>query len=376
MLSTSSGLSKSLIFFTDLPNNCFSELICSLAEYFSLINPSILWAYSNENLEILLDLDKKSNFLFSHISFSNKLSSSEVSRMISKVIKPQGIQHFIFLPDPNFCEILLNGFSSSHLENQGNIAIFFTTCLYQVSLNGSIILSYEGFEHIRNAEEYKIMQITKFLKHFLINGKSIEQISKELMSTFDNECKFSIINYQNNTREIIGSVVNGNVQISEKIEFLVGVGVKDIRNYTSPSIVISANTGSFNPSGAERTYSNEGYQQGTYFAVKKINKDHKLFTNYIFQLYDKVDCGVSIFDSNYSKNCLFYHRPNMGVVYIPTAFSFTLSALKLFESNNMNLPFIGGIGSSGYLSNKTEFPYFVRTVSPSAELAVAWANLI
>ena len=66
----------------------------------------------------------------------------------------------------------------------------------------------------------------------------------------------------------------------------------------------------------------------------------------------------------------------MGVVYIPTAFSFTLSALKLFESNNMNLPFIGGIGSSGYLSNKTEFPYFVRTVSPSAELAVAWANLI
>ena len=182
------------------------------------------------------------------------------------------------------------------------------------------------------------------------------------------------MNIQQGQKKLIGTVINGKISIDPPVEFL--GGVKDLKYFKSPAITISANTGSYNPLGQDRAYSNEGYQQGTYFAVEKINRDLILFPHHKFELYDNVNCGVSIFDFEFAKNCFFEIRSEMGVAHIPTAFPFTLSTLKLLDYYNLSIPFVGGIGSSGLLSNKSEYPYFVRTVSPSTDWAVAWANLI
>ena len=373
-LSLSSGKSQNFTFYSDHSKECYARSISSIVNYFSLANPTILWTFTEENLKIIESLIQDSNFEFSQLSFLDNLSSSEVSSILNKISKPKGIKNFIFLQDSNLCKVLVEAFISSYLVKKGNVAVFLSNCIYQVDMNGSLILSYEGFENVSNSEEFKMLNLLKFLNPFSIPGLSNNQLLNQLNKIYDNDCRFSLVNIQQGQRKFIGTVIKGKVSIEAPIEFL--GGAKDLKSFTSSAITISANTGSFNPLSQDRAYSNEGYQQGTYFAVDKINRDLKLFPYHKFELYDSVNCGVSIFDFEYAKKCFFDIRPEMGVAHIPTAFPFTLSALKLLDYYNLSIPFVGGIGSSGLLSNKSEYPYFVRTVSPSTDWAVAWANLI
>ena len=373
-LSVSRGLNQNFTFFTEFTEECLGKTISSIVEYFSMIRPSMLWTYTEDNLNILERMKTDSNFEFSHLSFMKNLTVSSISTTLSKVLKPQGTQHFIFFPDLYHCKDLIQAFHSSNLEQKGNIAVLFTNCLFQSPANGSLILSDDQFTQVQNSEDFKTLQLKKFLQVFSTKNLKKSEIPSELKKIYNNLCKFSIINIQEGKRKIVGSVENGKIQVNQTIEYL--GGVYDLDNFTSPSIVVSANTGSFNPNGLPRAYSNAGYHQGTYFAVDKINRDKEYFPYHTLKLYDKVDCGVSVFDFNYSKECFFKHRPEMGVSYVPTFFPVTLSALKQLGSFGMDIPFIGGIGSSGLLSNKSEYPYFIRTVSPSTDFAVAWANLI
>ena len=373
-LTVARGLNKNITFFTDLSEECYSKTVSSIAEYFSMIRPSMIWTYTEDNLNIIERMKTDINFEFSHLSFIKNLPVSSISTTLSKTLKPQGTQHFIFLPDLYHCQDLIKAFHSSYLEQKGNIAVLFTSCLFQSPANGSLVLSEDLFNQVQNSEDFKILQLKKFLQVFSTEKLKKSEILEELKKVYSNLCKFSIINIQAGKRKIVGIVENGKIQVNSTIEYL--GGVNDLENFTSPSIVVSANTGSFNPNGLPRAYSNVGYHQGTYFAVDKINKDKEYFPYHTLKLYDKVDCGVSVFDFNYSKECFLRHRPEMGVSYVPTFFPVTLSALKQLTSFGQDIPFIGGIGSSGLLSNKSEYPYFVRTVSPSTDFAVAWANLI
>ena len=372
-LFLSYGISKNFTFYSDFSDECYVNTIVSLTEKFSLSKPGIIWAYSPEILNIV---EKVHNGMseFLHISFLDFYSSSEISVSLIKLLKKEGAKNFFILPHRDYCEILIQGFKKAYLDSKGNVAILFTTCIYQNPPVGSLILTYESFESILDLVSYKKQSIEKFLKVFSENYLSPNEASRRLKLLYKNDCTFSILNIQEEERKMVGKIENSLLQLNDSIKFF--GGIQDLTNYTKPTITISANTGWFNPNGAGPAYANVGNQEGTYFAVEKINRDKSYFPNFKLELYDKVDCGVSVFDYNYSKNCFIKHRPNMGIAYIPTFYTFTLPLLKQLYSLNNSIQFIGGIGSSGLLSSKKEYPYFLRTVSPSSDFASAWANLI
>jgi hypothetical protein len=373
-LFLSSGSIRTFAFYSDLPTECMASSIFTTSTFFSLSRPALVSTFSKINQNIYEESKLNLNSELLHISFFKNSTSSEISLTLSKILKKEGIMNFFFLPDESSCRSLSQGFEDSRLNIKGNIGIFFTNCIYQVNQEGYLILTYDGFEHVETEVEYKSKKILKFINVLKKPGMSRFEISVELLKVFQNSCKFSIVNIQNNTKKKVGIIKDGALELNSTITYI--GGIYDLTNYSVPTIVVSANTGSFNPDGAPRAYTNVGHQEGSAFAVEKINRDHSYFPNHKLVLYGQVDCGVSIFNYNYSKACFIHHRPEMGVAYIPTFFGMTMSVLKQLYSLNISLPFIGGIGSTGLLSNKSEFPFFVRTVSPSSDFAYAWANLI
>jgi hypothetical protein len=189
-----------------------------------------------------------------------------------------------------------------------------------------------------------------------------------------NPCSFDIVNIQNYKKVIVGQADNNGFNIMDKTIYL--GGNNESTNYLKPHIVISANTGFLNPPGFSNVYQNAKYHEGTYFAVEKVNRDRFYFPKYDLILYDKVDCGVSVFDSNYSKSCFLKHAPHMGYAYIPTINSMTAAVLRQLTALKIHIPFVGGVGSANTLSNKTAFPTFTRITSSSDYFATAWSKLI
>ena len=369
-----SGSPSLYTFYTNLAFKCVSEAIISVFEYFSLSRPSIVWPYSSENLNIIQSIRQTSPSSFIQLSLLPSQTSQQVSTTLNKILKQQAIQNYIFLPHETFCSILSEAFQTSFLVQKGNFALFFSSCIYQVSLSGSLILTESGSELIETQKDYKTWQIKKIFRIFSKTGLSNEEIVMRLEEELNGKCKFNIVNLKNSTREVVGEVDEGQVKVFESIVYL--GGVMDRTSFNASRVVVSANTGSFNPNGQPPVYSNVDYHQGSYFAVEKINRDHKILPRHSAYLYDKVDCGITIFDYNYSRDCFRKHRPEMGVAYVPTLFSMNLPLQKQLYSLNLTIPFISGMGSSGLLSNSSEFPYFVRTVSPSSQFSIAWANLI
>ena len=367
-----SGEPADFTFYSDFTSKCLSDTIISLINYFSLSQSSIIWTYSNSNLEVI-EKTHNENSKITQISFLSE-STADISGALIKILKQEGIQNFFILPDQISCENLLKGFKASYLNKEGYVAIMFTTCIHEDLDDGSLILAYESLESANSSYIYKELLIGKFFQSFIERDLSSYDISLRLKRIYNSKCKFSIVNVQGGLKKTVGKVDNGDVQIDSSIVYF--GGIQDLSNFTQAKIFISANTGSFNPNGASPAYTNIEYQQGTYFAVEKINRDHSYFTNFQFELYDKVDCGVSVFDYNYSKDCFTKHRPHMGISYIPPQFPSAMPFMKQLYQLKLNIQFIGGIGSSGLLSSKTEYPYFVRTVSPSSDFSSAWANLI
>ena len=291
-----------------------------------------------------------------------------MTKLFGKTFKAKGIQNYLFLGDKNLCSAYEQAFQSSYLEKEGVVAVFLNECIYQTKHNGSFILT--NYNTI-NSKSFSDYISSSFFQYFsVLKAKSLSNY--QIFSSFKNlakVCSYSIINIQQSEKVVVGNIVNGKVNITQSMVFYGGKYKRS--QFERPQITISANTGVQNPSGYENVYQNAQYQQGTYFGVSKINRDHSVLPFHELVLNDKVNCGVSVFVSSYSKSCFLRNIENMGIAYIPTTYPITPLVLTQLYTLNISIPFIGGTGSSGSLSNSTVYPNFVRMVSPSNVVALA-----
>ena len=296
------------------------------------------------------------------------MPASETTLLFGKVFKAKGIQNYLFLGDKNLCSQYEKSFQSSFLENEGVIAVFLNECVYQTTSNGSLILT--NYKTI-NSNSYKDYISSSLYQYFAVfKAKSLS--NPQIFSFFKNlprVCNYSLINIQQSKKVLIGSIINGKINITQPILYYGGKNERSL--FERPVITISANTGVENPPGFANAYQNAKFQQGTYFAVDKINRDHSVLPYHKLVLYDKVNCGVNVFVESYSKSCFLKNIKNMGIAYIPTTYPITPSVLKQLYTLNITIPFIAGTGSSTSLSNLTVFPNFVRMISPVNVFALA-----
>ena len=159
-----SGEPADFTFYSDFTSKCLSDTIISLINYFSLSQSSIIWTYSNSNLEVI-EKTHHENSKITQISFLSE-STADISGALIKILKQEGIQNFFILPDQISCENLLKGFKASYLNKEGYVAIMFTTCIHEDLDDGSLILAYESLESANSSDIYKELLIGKFFQSF------------------------------------------------------------------------------------------------------------------------------------------------------------------------------------------------------------------
>lgn len=367
------GENSDFVFYQDSSYKCIISTISNALNYLNITELGVIWSFSDKNKNIV-DLLKEA---WDHKVISASVGSfegeSEISKILGKVLKSEGIQDYIFLGDKKVCRTFKKAFESSYLAKTGNTAIFLDECIYQVDTTGSFILSKPQVSFSNNLTEYHFNFIVPYFSIFQEPELSPFQIARKFKSVI-NPCIFDIVNIQNSSKVIIGKADDQNFSIETTAIFL--GGKNESTRFLKPQIVISANTGVTNPPGNPNVYQNSNYQEGTYFAIEKVNRDNVFFPKYEMILYDKVDCGVSVFDADYSRDCFLKHAPHMGNAYIPTLYPITGSVLKQLESLKIKIPFIGGVGTTTLLSSKTNFPMFTRITSPSSYFATAWSKLL
>ncbi|OMJ93640.1 hypothetical protein SteCoe_3336 [Stentor coeruleus] len=373
VLILSPGQNSKFLFFLESSYECITSTIANAVDFFKMTEVGVVWSYSQKN-KIIVDMLKSvcdRKLLF--VSISNFENPKEIEKIFGKMLKAEGIQDFLFIGDNENCNNYSKGLEASYLTRQGNLAIFLNECVYQINTNGAFILSKVGVLYSNTSTEYNFNMIKPYFSVFQENGLSTYQIA-HMFEKVINPCSFDIVNIQNNKRVIVGKADNNDFNITNTAIYF--GGKNETTRFSRPQIVISANTGFLNPPGYSNVYQNVKYQKGTYFAVEKVNKDRFYFPKYDLILYDKVDCGVSVFDANYSRDCFIKHAPHMGNAYVPTINTITINILKQLQSLKINIPFIGGGGSVSVLSNKTNFPMFTRMTSSSTLFTIAWSKLI
>jgi ABC-type branched-subunit amino acid transport system substrate-binding protein len=367
-----SGICNDWTFYTDYSLECQTSAIVSTLAYFDVLDLGVLWSYSSRNKNLLSSIQE---FLTRAlcINVGNANTTAELSKLFIKTLKANAVQNFLFLGDSTYCSLYEKSFSSAYLEKKGNFGIYLDECIYQVFDKGALILASQKTAQATSYSDYILKALLPYLVVFENKGLSNYQI-KKLYSRNLNDCKYSLVNVQPSGKTVVGSIINGNVSITKSILYYGGGFNRTI--YTQPLITISANTGYLNPPGYPNAYQNANYMQGTYFAVNKINKEKTLIPNYFLELYDQVNCGVSIFVANFSKECFLSNIDSMGIAYIPTHYPITPGVLNQFKSLNIAMPFVAGLGSSNLLSSMSQYPNYVRIVSPSQNFGIAWSHLI
>ncbi|OMJ89892.1 hypothetical protein SteCoe_7880 [Stentor coeruleus] len=367
------GENSDFIYYQDSSYKCIISTLTNTFNYLNITELGVIWSFSNKNKNII-DLLKEA---WDHKVISASVGSiddkSEISKILGKVLKSEGIQDYLFLGDKKICSTFKKAFESSYLVKTGNIAIFLDECVYQVNTTGSFILSKPQVTFSSNLTEYFYNFVEPYFSVFQESELSPFQIARKFQNII-NPCVYDIVNIQNSTKVVVGKADDQTFLIETTAIFL--GGKNESTRFLKPQIVISANTGFTNPPGNSNVYQNSKYQEGTYFAVEKVNRDRVFFPKYELVLYDKVDCGVSVFEANYSRDCFLKHIPHMGNAYIPTLYPLTGSVLKQLASLKIKMPFIGGVGTATLLSNKTAYPMFTRITSPSSYFATAWSKIL
>ena len=346
------------------------EILSEILRILQIGTFALIWPFSSENNMVYQSIKDKFSQTFSHLSLNEETTASEMTNMMIRIFKNQGIQNYVFLGHETLCSIAHEGFISSWLNIAGNFGLFFDECIYQVSQEGSVYLIEEGLESATSYEEYIFTKLNPYLSIFREPNLDSEQIIT-IYSRIAKKRNYSMFNMKNSTLEYIASFPSP--QFFQPISYYSNV----INRTEIPKsrITISANTGIFNP-GSPPVFHNKKYHEGTYFGVEKINRDEVIFPHHEFFLYDKVDCGVSVFNYNYSKSCILKHIQYMGHAYIPTVTFMNANFLDQLSTLQIHIPFIAGILSAAPLSNKARFPTFIRIVSPASLFSRAWSNLI
>lgn len=353
------GVNQPWTFFMWPDEHCQISSILAAFSYFQILKPGILFSFSEDKSSLVSEIQQASQGKLS--SFVPDWSESNITAMIGKFFKPSGIGEYFVEAAKDSCNFIENAFSSLKMNKKWNLVLYSEECAHRIKNNGSLALVYSGLERVTTDFEYSTKLLFQYYSS--IKGKSLNnfQINSEFKK-LEKPCKYFIINVKKDKKEVVGQINDGEVNLDSPVEYFGGSNQRTI--VSLQPITFSAYTGSKNPPGFSDVLQNGKYQKGNYFAMSKINEDKSLLNNFELKIFDEVNCGVTVFDYNYSKSCFLNISDELGVAYIPSFYASTLIPLNSqWKEIGISTPMVSGIGGSIVLSSPTNYPHFSRMVS-------------
>ena len=275
-----SGESSGFSFYLEQNANSKASFIIEAIDALDASNFALIWPFSLDNQEIYLELKALVGANFRHLSVEVGTSVAEISSLLIRIFKSDGIQNFVVLGHGDFCEDVFKGFIAAKLNAEGNMGLFLDECFYQINEEGSLFLVESDLESATTKESYLTTKIYPYLSIFNFSDLSPSKVQQEF-SKLSKLNSYSLINTHNFSNTTVGTVSKAKAEINKTIFYY--SNVSDRSNFTHARISISANTGTYNPNSPP-VFHNKRYHEGTYFAIEKINRD-KLFSRIISFIY-------------------------------------------------------------------------------------------
>ena len=171
---------------------------------------------------------------------------------------------------------------------------------------------------------------------------------------------FSVINYQNSKRVIVGKILESKYSPNNNVNILFPGGTLKIPSFGKSSIPFSTNRDMHNAYGFFSS-AGEIIMKGHDLAIEHINNSSLTLPNHDFYSFD-YGAGASVFRRDYALEKIGdLTRKDLGYATVmPPSSSVSMGMMRIFDEFGYDIQSVCASCTSIDLSDSTEWPNFIR----------------
>ncbi|CAG9319852.1 unnamed protein product [Blepharisma stoltei] len=356
-----------------------------IIDFFEWKNFAIISNESPINLKLALNVETKYRSQVSQkLVLPDSISDESIENLISKIIKPNGIQLFFILEEGYGLWKFIEKLKSKKIYKKGAGIIVGSTAIWAPAEDGVTIYVEKGLETAQSYSEYEILAIKQFtdiILDFKSKYPSIQIDSLLLRQLFESNTFqhrklpiFSVVNIYNSQKIIKAQIEGWNATIFNSTFFYPGnTAITPKRSETE--IVVSIASGSAEPDGSTNIYNPQNFL-GSLYAQWVINNSTSLLKNFYISQF-QTNCGSSIFDLKFYYTCMRQYKDQLGVAFLSPSFDIgAIGYIYAFRGLGVEIPHCGASTVVSFLSNKTEYPEYMRISTSGDYIATNLAKII
>ena len=246
----------------------------------------------------------------------------------------------------------------------------------EIIRTGSLVIYESGTEDSIQVQDQQISVLRRVLNDIAASILSIDEdsisgstinglnLQKSLQSLYSDgnyrNPSFSVINYQNSKRVIVGKILESKYSPNNNVNILFPGGTLKIPSYGKSSIPFSTNRDMHNADGFFSS-AGEIIMKGHDLAIEHINNSSLTLPNHDFYSFD-YGAGASVFRRDYALEKIGdLTRKDLGYATVmPPSSSVSMGMMRIFDEFGYDIQSVCASCTSIDLSDSTEWPNFIR----------------
>ncbi|CAG9334708.1 unnamed protein product [Blepharisma stoltei] len=287
-------------------------------------------------------------------------SLASLEKVVNRIIKPLGATLYYIFTNSVLSSKIQETLKSKKLLSKGDGIMLTQNSCYDCKTNGAIIVTVAGQEYASSQEEFLISSFENLILYVLNQTAETTEELKHLLKIYSQKNKFSIVNIQDNQRQIVGTVSAGSVKISKTLIF--PGNTTDVPKPDKKVLHMTVSGGSYNPGAPPVTFAPLFYY-GAYTAWSLINEGVLGILTHFRINYFIFDCGVVTYDKELTPACFTKDIDKFGLAHISAPSSLvTIAEINIFKSLNLTFPVVGSIPDDYSLNSTSLYPMFTRVI--------------
>ncbi|CAG9315212.1 unnamed protein product [Blepharisma stoltei] len=369
-------IDDSLNYFTDWTFSGSS----SRPGYLNALN--VLFSHFNWTQGIIFNSNENTFIVDYLMDFSEYFKSvtiepnSNINDIIGRIAMPLGATLYYVFSDAEDTAFIQQTLITKKLTKLGSGIVLGKESYYKTVIDGSLLITEENQEYTDSKEAYisnAVLYILAALEEYIDNDFQIKNTMEKICPY--NFCgnSFSLVNYFDGSRTIVGKLTSSSISITQKIIFTGNTTTPPVSEKKTLPISINAGTTNY---GKASFATLPIYARGTSMAIKMINEGLGILENFQMSLF-VYDCGSTFYDPTYGYSCFLKDIDKFGLGAVSSYTSgVTMATLNTFKLLNLTVPVVGSATSSSALNSTSVYPWFSRVQVSDSNLASQMPNLL
>jgi Periplasmic binding protein/Receptor family ligand binding region len=359
-----------------------SAAISKLIQYLNFNNFVILASTNKLNLDAANALYKSfSPITVNYIKYDQTISQIRSNDIVKSIIKSKGIKQIVIIDSEESFTQVQSSLQKFNLVRPGYIIISSSLSIYSVNIEGLLVVVESGLENASSFYNYHRLAILKVLDDLNncintfgisnIQTNTIAKLLAELYPTHITVDSYSIVNFYDNTKRIIGTI-NTNITINDTIYY--PGNITTLTTSVSTALTISIANGTTEVGKTPYEYFAYCYE-GARYAIEVSNLNNEI-PGFHIEL-TPTDCGITIYDPDFYIKCYSKLLDKLGIAYMSSFwYSGSYGAYITLNQLGLTIPLISPFSQDNLVDNQTTMPYFLKLSTTQSIFYTTWFSFL